>query len=134
MGGGASSLNDEQRAHVAKLMKEHYDKVSKTLPQDDVQSHMEKFYGELISSLNPPKPLDAQRKEHGKKKVATRRRSYGEEKLKKKDLPPKAPVEHSQQQVTTERGNQGTETHRHEESSIKDEVAHHIDENGRQFP
>jgi hypothetical protein len=111
-------------------MKENYDKISKTLPQSDVQSHMEKFYGELISSLKPPKPLDAQRKDHGKKKVATRRRSYGEDKLKKKDLPPKPPG-HSQI-PPTESGIQIIQGH-HEETSIQVEGGHHLDENGSKF-
>jgi hypothetical protein len=91
MGSGSSNLSEPQRAHVAKLMKENYEKIVHTIPEDEVQARMEKYYSELINSLKPPASLDGNLKDHGKKKTATRRRSFGDDKYKKKNLPPKPP-------------------------------------------
>jgi hypothetical protein len=63
-------------------MKERYHKISKSVPEEEIQKEMEKFYIEVIDSLKPPASLDA--KKDPKKKPATRRRSYGEDKPKGK--------------------------------------------------
>mmetsp|Transcript_4897 Transcript_4897/g.4985 ORF Transcript_4897/g.4985 Transcript_4897/m.4985 type:complete len:302 (+) Transcript_4897:44-949(+) len=93
MGSGSSSLTTEQKAHIAKLMKEKYEKLTTTTPnltEEEKQKDMEKYYNELLLSLKPPASLDSLRKEQTKKKQPTRRRSYGDDKLKsKRDLPPR---------------------------------------------
>jgi hypothetical protein len=91
MGSGSSSLTEAQKRHVAKLMKEEYEKIVKISSENEVQAHMEKFYAGLILSLQTPTSLDGNLKDHTKKKTPTRRRSYGDDKMKKKNLPPKPP-------------------------------------------
>lgn len=128
MGSGASNLNDEQRAHVAKLMKENYEKSVNTVPPEEMQKHMEKLYEELLTSLKPAAPLDAQRHENMKKKqTPTRRRSFGDDKSKKKNLPPKPPA---RTESNSHHEPQPTHHHEGDHAASHEEAPPHNEENG----
>lgn len=156
MGSGSSTLTIEQKAHVAKLMKEKYEIIknnknetnettNENLTEQQIQQEMEKYYNELILSLQPSPSLDILRKEQIKKKNPTRRRSYGEDsKLKnKKDLPPRPQVKGTTTSTTTSSSTaSGTSSHEtggnhhhiqdeHQNNANGNEPDSHHEENGK---